>query len=505
MTTAFIYTRISSDRSGDELGIQRQEAICRDYADRHGLMVVEVFADNDISAFSGKPRPAYEEMLARLRAREVSTVLVYKVDRLYRRVADLSTYVDACGGERGISTIAVKGGGVIDLSTSAGRLNAGVMAQFSEFESDVKAERLRDKFAQLARSGGYHGGPVPFGWKVEFDEHGKVSRVVDQEKAQAVEQAARDVLAGVSVGVVMRRWNDQGWTGSRSAPFTQTSVRNVLKRPANAGFAVHQGHALEGVPGPWPAIMSVDLWRGVRAVLSDPSRRRAPTNKPKHPLSGIAQCWCGALLYASSVGSRGKVVPVYRCKVQGPGHVAIIRDGLDLLVRRVAAALYAFVERQADRMRVSEEVVTERANLESELAALAARLDEVVRMYANGGLSEGVLSKTSTALEVQMNEKRDRLNELSTAVPVLPSSPEVEAVDESSAMFERFAGLPIDEQRDFLRQYMNVVCWPGWGNARTDLGDRVVVVLKSNTIGPGPLSREDIDGAGAANGLPVWT
>src|SRR4051812_38035042 len=81
---AVVYVRISRDRVGAGLGVERQEQDCRLLAARVGAEVVQVFVDNDLSAFSGKPRPGYQSLLAAIAAGSVDTVLAWHTDRLHR-------------------------------------------------------------------------------------------------------------------------------------------------------------------------------------------------------------------------------------------------------------------------------------------------------------------------------------------------------------------------------------------------------------------------------------
>ena len=94
-TSAVLYARISEDRTGREAGVERQEAECRALAEAQGWVVDTVLIDNDISAFSGKRRPAYDQLLSAIDRGEVEAVVVWHPDRLYRRTADLTRLVDA--------------------------------------------------------------------------------------------------------------------------------------------------------------------------------------------------------------------------------------------------------------------------------------------------------------------------------------------------------------------------------------------------------------------------
>ena len=123
-----ISTRISRDMDGDRLGVQRQETACREYAAHNGLQVGGVLCDNDISAVSGKNRPAFRELLTRLREPGIDGVIVWHSDRLYRRGRDLEPIIDVVK-ETGAKILTVQAG-TIDLNTATGSLMAEQSAAF---------------------------------------------------------------------------------------------------------------------------------------------------------------------------------------------------------------------------------------------------------------------------------------------------------------------------------------------------------------------------------------
>lgn len=148
---AFIYARISQDRTGANMGVDRQVEDCRVLAERLGMEVVEVFADNDVSAreYSKKRRPCYSAMLARLS--EVSAILIWHSDRLHRRPIELEHYVELVRKHR-VATQAHKGGG-IRLHTPEGLLQAAIMGQLARYESAHNSDKIRDKHEQSAMLG----------------------------------------------------------------------------------------------------------------------------------------------------------------------------------------------------------------------------------------------------------------------------------------------------------------------------------------------------------------
>ena len=94
MTTAAVYCRISDDRAGEGLGVERQRQDCVALVEKRGWTLDDVYTDNDISASKGKPRPAYKAMMARVAAGKVDVIVALRSDRLYRRMVDLIQFVN---------------------------------------------------------------------------------------------------------------------------------------------------------------------------------------------------------------------------------------------------------------------------------------------------------------------------------------------------------------------------------------------------------------------------
>lgn len=92
---AAVYCRMSSDPTGRALGVERQREDCHAVAARHGWHVVGTCTDNDVSAYSGKPRPQYATLVATVTAGEVDAVVAWDPDRLHRSPAELETFTSA--------------------------------------------------------------------------------------------------------------------------------------------------------------------------------------------------------------------------------------------------------------------------------------------------------------------------------------------------------------------------------------------------------------------------
>src|SRR5438270_12343967 len=116
---AAIYARISQDRNGDQLGVQRQVQDCTALAEQRCWTIVGTYIDNDISAYSGKRRPDYRRLLDDIRAGEVTAVIAWHPDRLHRRPVELEEFIEVVEAARcHVETVRA---GEIDLATASRR------------------------------------------------------------------------------------------------------------------------------------------------------------------------------------------------------------------------------------------------------------------------------------------------------------------------------------------------------------------------------------------------
>ena len=148
---AAIYCRISEDRAGAGLGVERQREDCEALATRLGVDVIATYADNDVSAYSGKPRSGYLALLDAIRDGDVDLVLAWHEDRLHRSPRELEDYIDACQ-PRSVATSFVQAGD-LDLLTASGRMTARIRGSVSRMESEHKSERVKRAQLQAAQAG----------------------------------------------------------------------------------------------------------------------------------------------------------------------------------------------------------------------------------------------------------------------------------------------------------------------------------------------------------------
>lgn len=214
----YIYTRYSTEKQSED-SIEIQENICREYANRKGFTVDEVFSDPATSAkYPVNERPSGKRLAAKLRRGDV--LIVKCLDRLSRAVEDygLLKQWDADG----IAVhLADENGNSLDMSTATGKMIVVVKLMQSEYERNITSERTAAK-AKHYRENDKRWGSVPVGKKCV---NGKL--VDDEYEREAVAKARRIRSAGKSYREVAAQLADLGYLNRKGEPYHHNQVRRM--------------------------------------------------------------------------------------------------------------------------------------------------------------------------------------------------------------------------------------------------------------------------------------
>jgi site-specific DNA recombinase len=327
---AAIYARISSDRTGAGFGVTRQEEDCRALCERLGWPVVRVYPDNDVSAYSGKPRPQWDQLRADIDAGLIDAVACWHVDRLTRPPRELEEVIDL-HDERGVQLATVTG--EMDLSTPTGRMLSRMLGAAARHEAEHKAERQRRAGLQKARAGQPHRAGNRRGYGYDTD-----GVAIVPAEAAIIREAATRVLAGESPRSVARDLNDHAVPSATGKTWSALVLRQILVSGRISGRREHHGQIMNSES--WPAIITPDQSDQLRALLARRVGTRASSRR--YLLSGILTCGtCGSPMYARphQNGTR-RYVCVKDPGKAGCGTVTIMAGPADDEVRdRVLAAL----------------------------------------------------------------------------------------------------------------------------------------------------------------------
>lgn len=440
---AAIYTRISRDnKAGSGLGVKRQLEACQKLAKSLGVKIVGEYSDNDISAYSGKVRPSYERLLTDISAGRVDVVLAWHTDRLHRRTLELERYIQVCEPHQ-VGTHTVQAG-KLDLATPSGRMNAKILGNFAQYESEHKGERIRNQKAQAANEGKYLGGRIPWGWTKKGDDI-----VLDEPAAKLIREGTESIIAGKSIISVTRAWADAGATNSAGTRRNTTEVRRTLLRARNAGLVTFHG---EVVSSDWPAIVPLETFRECEAILTDDSRPKQSESKYRYLLSGIIECFCGRTM----TGFGTTVKRAYRCRVHQEGgkfisgHAHRAMQPLDDYVTAMAAAylrLPEMIERWRAEMQRLEDA--NKPEQRQDIKELIERKHSLARLFAQGSITESQLVEGSQEIESKLSWHQEQ----ATANGVQRGLASVVLADDPG---EAFLTSDVEGKREILRSIFRI-------------------------------------------------
>ncbi|MEY4932184.1 MAG: DNA-invertase hin, partial [Pseudomonadota bacterium] len=270
-----IYTRKSSDEGLDQTfnSLDAQHEACAAYiaSQRHEgwKLVPDRFDDGGLSGGT-LDRPALQHLLAEIDAGRIGMVVVYKIDRLTRSLADFGRLVERLDA-KGCSFVSVTQ--AFNTATSMGRLTLNVLLSFAQFEREVTAERIRDKIAASKKKGLWMGGTLPLG----YDRHPDPQRrelVLNPVEAEAILQlfTLYDTLGNLRLveeeatrrGLRSKAMVSPSGRRSGGCPFTRGQLHYLLTNPVYIGRIRHKD---QSYPGLHPAIIDPDLWARVQARM----------------------------------------------------------------------------------------------------------------------------------------------------------------------------------------------------------------------------------------------
>lgn len=280
---AATYERISDDREGRELGVERQRKDNRAVAEREGLTLVggAPYTDNDLSASTKakKRRPEYQRLLADARAGRFSVIIAYTQGRLTRTPREFEDLIDLAT-QHGIRFLYVRSPS-FDLNTAQGREIGRTMAARAAGEAEETAERVARAVTDRVERGEFHGGPRPYGLEPD-------ARTVREDEAERIRAWAAHVLAGGSLRSIAKELNAAGVPTISGSPWRGEVIRKILLNPRVAGLRVHKGAEY---PSWSPEIIAPATWRALRVVLESPDRRLNP-GSPARKYLGVSLYTC---------------------------------------------------------------------------------------------------------------------------------------------------------------------------------------------------------------------
>src|SRR6266849_4313239 len=282
-----IYTRKSSEegleQSFNSLDAQREAGEAFILSQRHeGWRMLPARYDDGGYSGGAMERPALKRLLEDVQANKVNVIVVYKVDRLTRSLADFAKIVEIFDA-KGVSFVSVTQ--QFNTTTSMGRLTLNVLLSFAQFEREVTGERIRDKIAASKKKGMWMGGVPPLGYRVRdrglvvVDNEAETVRYIFRRYAELgsirllkEELDARDFASKSWMSASGRHWGGK--------PFARGALYLMLQNRIYRGEIVHKELSYPGEHAP---IIDQELWDTVQARLAGNAAQRKAGGRVTQP------------------------------------------------------------------------------------------------------------------------------------------------------------------------------------------------------------------------------
>jgi site-specific DNA recombinase len=450
-----IYTRKSSEegleQSFNSLDAQREACEAYILSQRHeGWQVVSNPYDD--GGFSGGniERPALKRLLADIAAKRVNTVVVYKVDRLTRSLADFAKIVEQFD-KQGVSFVSVTQ--QFNTTTSMGRLTLNVLLSFAQFEREVTGERIRDKIAASKRKGMWMGGVVPLGY--DLLDHQLILNPEEAERVKTIFHAYLSERCVSKLQIYLEKNNIRSKrrlskTGNASGgnAFSRGSLYILLQNRVYLGDIMHKG-----VPhkGQHAAIINRDLWDQVQEQFKAnlQAERTRPRATDKSLLTGLLFDEEDNRLTPTHTNKRGKRYRYYTSQAltekKSDAQRTPMRIPAEEIEELVLTQVKSFL-RSAQRL--MDEISKDRSSVHESTAIIkecekwvTASMDRV-GLVLQSILAKVIVGQHVIRLELNRSEIRTLFLGDQVDVEPDPSNPSAEEVVtiEISAEFTRFRG-----------------------------------------------------------------
>lgn len=383
---ALLYARLSLTTE-ESVSIERQLVANRRYAQARGWEVIGEEVDDGVSATRKAPeeRPGWQRILAAADGADV--VVVWKVDRLARRVLDFLN-ADRALQSHGAGLVAVED--PIDMTTAQGRAFATMLAVFGEMEAAAISARAKGARAHLVSVERAGGGPRPWPYQLTPVESGPGFRwTVIPERADAIRWAASGIIEGrLPIREVEREFERRGM------PIPRSTLLRVLRSPVLAGATIHHGEPVRNPDGtmrisPERVILDPETWRRLQRQLDDRPARR-PIGWASEPtlVGDLVRCaGCHKRMHPNRSSRTQR--PFYTCStVKCEAPTVVTMEVIDEVATR------AFLETFGD---LEEWAAAEKPAPESETPALLADALEHLERALAGDLEDEELLRLHRA------------------------------------------------------------------------------------------------------------
>ncbi len=414
MKNAVIAIRVSDEDQVDGFSLEAQEAECERWCEQFGYEVAERFVGEGESAKKAKRKQLMAVLnYCEKHKAEIDALVVTKLDRWARNNEEYwlaKSKLRACG----IQIFSVRE--QFDDSPS-GRFMEGILATAAQYENDRRSENVKDGMEAAAKQGWWLW-PAPLGYRIAKVPHGAKDRTTlehDPDVAPVVRRAYELYASGShNMAEIARLLYPQGLRTKTGKPLSYQSMRNLLSKPAYAGFVSSSLTDGEMVKGRWTPIVDPVLFDRVQLRLAD-NAGLAPVmpEDERFPLRGLIQCAnCGKPLSSSLSKGKTRRYAYYQCKCESAvrAQVAHVEDWLrEILEPLTWSEEYERFFRANALKSAKAAFSQERGSVEQarlKLKRLEDRRDRLVEMRLSGEVDEDLYRRKNEQVMTDMRRAR---------------------------------------------------------------------------------------------------
>lgn len=275
-----IYTRKSSEEGleQDFNSLQAQREACEAYIksqkSEHWQLLPTAYDDGGYSGGTLE-RPALQQLLADVKAGKIDIIVVYKIDRLTRSLMDFSKIIEVLDAHQA-SFVSITQH--FNTTTSMGRLTLNMLLSFAQFEREVTAERIRDKYAASKKKGMWMGGYPPFGY-----ERQDKKLIPHLQRATVLISLFKQYHALKSVGKLLDWVREKRIRTALGKPFTKINLHRILSNRVYIGEVGHKG---TWYPGLHQSLINKELFDSVQQIIAAHQVNRPPPRYAPQFFSG---------------------------------------------------------------------------------------------------------------------------------------------------------------------------------------------------------------------------
>ena len=306
-----IYARVSTIEQAEEgYSIDEQERILKEYADKHDLEIYNVYSERGISGKDIDNRPALKQMLKDIEKHEFNMILVWKINRLSRKLSDVLKIVELL--EK--NNITFKSySELFETNTPAGKMQFQMMASIGEFERGTIAQNVKMGMLARAREGKWCGNKV-LGYDIVAIEttankkRKETKLVINEVEAEAIKLIFNEYCNGKGYKAITNKLNKLGYKTKKGNNFSVGSIKDILTNPVYIGklrYNVKQDWSEKRrrninpnpiiVDGIHDAIINNEVWDKVQKIMKSKQGKPSRIYDGEYPLTGILKCpVCGA-------------------------------------------------------------------------------------------------------------------------------------------------------------------------------------------------------------------